>query len=279
MNKKNLINKTMEILSEFCKNNTEPFFQSLDENAWVYGALRGKVVYSKKEIIKRYQQTPNMMTLVLKLKNTNCIPVVSDSCIVVLEYDLSVIGPNGFHEINNQRAVVTWANRKTINPDGSTATVPKIIVADFTNTITDGSKYEEANLFYREMDMKQSIFRQKYERLFFHGMQKQDYYFYADEIYYIASANEGHHGVVYTLQDKILCFERIAYFEQNYPLYFIRSHSSFLINPLFIQNVSRYECKLNNGEILPISKKRYPDFRKSLAEWHEKWSGLRENDL
>lgn len=47
----------------------------------------------------------------------------------------------------------------------------------------------------------------------------------------------------------------------------IRAHASYLINPVYVHSVQRFQVTLTDGAAIPIPEKKYTAFRQQLRNW------------
>lgn len=52
--------------------------------------------------------------------------------------------------------------------------------------------------------------------------------------------------------------------------YFVRCHSSFLVNLRFVYKVEKYTITLKTGDEIPVSQKKKSEFMKELVEYFGK---------
>lgn len=79
--------------------------------------------------------------------------------------------------------------------------------------------------------------------------------FYLDEILYLES--RAHRTMIHTYEGEEVCRDKISYLEQRMGDTFVRCHQSFLVNMKYIRRIENESFKLENGEEISISKRRY----------------------
>lgn len=110
------------------------------------------------------------------------------------------------------------------------------------------------------------------ERVFFRavverGENEISYYFNSSDILYIESADRSRHSIVHTVEGTYKSIEKLRYFEEKYGDAMIRAHVSYLINPMYMHSVQRFQVTLTDGTAIPIPEKKYTAFRKQLQDW------------
>ena len=79
--------------------------------------------------------------------------------------------------------------------------------------------------------------------------------FYLDEILYLES--RAHRTMIHTYEGEEMCRDKISDLEQRMGDTFVRCHQSFLVNMKYIRRIENESFKLENGEEISISKRRY----------------------
>lgn len=79
--------------------------------------------------------------------------------------------------------------------------------------------------------------------------------FYLDEILYLES--RAHRTMIHTYEGEEVCRDKISDLEQRMGETFVRCHQSFLVNMRYIRRIENESFKLENGEEISISKRRY----------------------
>lgn len=79
--------------------------------------------------------------------------------------------------------------------------------------------------------------------------------FYLNEILYLES--RAHRTMIHTSENEEVCHEKISDLEQRMGDTFVRCHQSFLVNMRYIRRIENDSFRLENGEEISISKRRY----------------------
>lgn len=79
--------------------------------------------------------------------------------------------------------------------------------------------------------------------------------FYLNEILYLES--RAHRTMIHTYEGEEVCRDKISDLEQRMGDTFVRCHQSFLVNMKYIRRIENESFKLENGEEISISKRRY----------------------
>ena len=86
-----------------------------------------------------------------------------------------------------------------------------------------------------------------------------------DNIYYMES--QGHKIVLSTKDGKTEYYARIGELEEELRGRFCRIHKGYLVNLAFVDEYSKTEILLTNGDKLPLSKYKYEDFVKAYLRF------------
>ena len=86
-----------------------------------------------------------------------------------------------------------------------------------------------------------------------------------DNIYYMES--QGHKIVLYTKDGKMEYYARIGELEEELRGHFCRIHKGYLVNLACVDEYSKTEILLTNGDRLPLSKYKYEHFVKAYLRF------------
>ena len=86
-----------------------------------------------------------------------------------------------------------------------------------------------------------------------------------DNIYYLES--QKHKIVLYTKDGELEYYAKIGELEEELQGHFCRIHKGYLVNLSYVDEYSRTEIILTNGDKLPLSKYKYEDFVKAYLRF------------
>ncbi len=87
----------------------------------------------------------------------------------------------------------------------------------------------------------------------------------AEDIYYVESSNR---KVILCLErEKLEYYDKISDLELELGEGFFRIHRGFLVNMRYVEQYSRTEVRMKNGDALLISKYKYQDFAKAYLKY------------
>ena len=121
-----------------------------------------------------------------------------------------------------------------------------------------------AEVFSRALDKILSETKQKKKTLFirYAGADKA---ILLDNIYYMESRK--HKAVLYTKDGVVEYYAKIGELEEELQGHFCRIHKGYLVNLSCVDEYSRTEIMLTNGDKLPLSKYKYEDFVKAYLRF------------
>lgn len=251
---------SIRIITEYYQNNYEPFFSAIADDVLWIGPRAGQVIRGKENIVAAWQAEENHgLTFSMGNITADSISTGSGSLEVILQYFVYTHFPDGETDQHHQRLHYSWGKRKTDN-----GWVHQICMIHISN-IAEGAQGK----IYAASPSESHIDALNPSRVFFRtvagkGENEVLYYFNSATIRYIESADKGTHSVVHSMEGNYKTIERLTYFERNFPDVLIRSHTSCLVNPLFVKSVWRFKLRLDDGTELPIPEKKYTAFKRKL---------------
>lgn len=88
-------------------------------------------------------------------------------------------------------------------------------------------------------------------------------------IIWIESTAGGKKSVVHTQDQSIRCTRQVGYFMEEYPGIFLQPSVSFIVNPLYVKNIKRFQIDLWDGKSLRVPEKKYTKFKKEFEEFFD----------
>ena len=105
------------------------------------------------------------------------------------------------------------------------------------------------------------------QRITINGQNHVCHFLVANSILYIETGTRSPYTVVHTLTSTFDSVDSLSKLEKQYGSIFLRIHASFIVNPLFVQSIRRFELTLTDGTVLPIPDRKYAKVAKALQEW------------
>lgn len=158
----------------------------------------------------------------------------------------------------------------------------KVIIIFLTSLVQhalDGYKVNAANYLLKpitknrlkiELDRWTSKLGQSEESYITVHNDNGNYKILLKSISYIETYNRN--LIIHTDQGNIICYWKLREMEDKIGQYgFVRNHSSFIVNLLYVSNIEKMEIKLTTGERIPIGKSKKKEFMTQLASY---WGGI-----
>lgn len=259
------------IVSEYYRNNPEPFFEYIDENILWIGPAEKQLLRSRNAILKAWAKEESDLTFTMGNITEYPVPLTPKCCCVVLTFPIYTHYPDGVTQMHSQRMDFTWAERKITDDNGTTATIPRIIKLHISN----GVQIDDQDFIYavhsKNINTNQIVCSPGV-RILFSSKDGLTCSYLSDSILWIEKLDHGKYSIIHTATDDIPSNKSTGYFVENYTNIFLSPHTSYLVNPLHIKNIYRFKLTLDNGETLPIPEKKYTRFKTEFADWMEKWN-------
>ena len=255
-----------ELIIRYYENDYLPFLQSMDDDALWYGPAEGQFLRGRETMLRVWGAEEHNLRFTmgnLKVVHASTHP---SFCNVMLTYSVVTHYPDG-HDISvYQRLLLCWCERKEKDEAGNVHKVPRILVCHISNP---HGKHEDDVIYptnFSQVYAGSNALPQQGERIHFHGLDRSDYFYLSDSIYWIEAAAGGKHSILHTVNDTVEIMATVASLEKTYPHLFLRCHQSYLINPHFLRNIRRFEVTLTDGSVLPIPEKKYTAFRAAAMQ-------------
>ena len=262
---------TYYIVSEYYRNNLEPFFEYIDENILWIGPADKQLLRSKDAIIEAWSKENPNLTFTMGNVTEYPVSLTPKCCNVILTFPIYTHYPDGETQMHSQRMDFTWLVHNEKDENGKTQTVPKVVKLHISN----GVQIDEQDFIYAvhsENINTNQVISTPDIRILFSSKDGLTCSFLSRSILWLEKLDHGKYTIVHTLTEDIASNKKTDYFTENYPGLFLAPHKSYLVNPLHIKNISRFKITLDNGKTLPIPEKKYMMFKNELYEWTNSWN-------
>ena len=283
MKRQELIQRSIYIITEYYKNNLEPFFECLAEDVLWFGPRREQVLRGRQTMIQAWTSAEERPTFSLGNITEYSVSTGTNNLEVMLEYDVHTFFPNGEIDRHHQRLHLSWGYRREENTEGIRELVPRVYMIHISNIIRDetpsvkgaaggndsalprvyaGSASEShidaAGTGYSGLSFRSVIGK---------GENIVTYFFNSATILWIESTDNGRHSLIHALDGTYKSIEPLRYYETGFSDALLRAHASFLVNPLYVRSLKRFEITMTDGAVLPVPEKKYTAFRNRLLNW------------
>lgn len=265
MNHHTIAELTAELILRYYENDPCPFLEHFDEDSLWYGPAEGQFIKGRKAMIDIWNRDEHNLTFTvgdMKVESNSAAP---SSCNVMLSYPLVTHYPDGEDISVNQRLLLCWGDRSVKDENGRRTKQPRILVCHISNP---HAKHEDDLVYlkrFRQVYSQRGIMPHKSERLHFRGADRSDYFYLSDNIHYIETNEGGMHSILHTADENVEILDRVNDLAKAHPHLFLRCHQSYLVNPNYIRNISRFKLRLTSGVVLPIPEKKYTAFRDQVT--------------
>lgn len=261
-----ILKLSFTVISEYYRNNLAPFFEYIDDHVLWIGPADKQLLRSKAAIMEAWsKETPNL-TFTMGNVTEYPIPLTPKCCNVILTFPVYTHYPDGVTQMHSQRMDYTWVEKKIPGENGETVTVPRIVKLHISN----GVQMDQEDFIYavhsKNINTNQIIFSLGV-RVLFSSKDGLTCSYLSDSILWIENLDHGKHTVVHTATEDIPSNKDTDYFTENYPGVFLAPHKSYLVNPLHIRSIRRFQLTLDTGRTLSIPEKKYTKFKAAFAKW------------
>lgn len=261
-----MINRTIFIITEYYKNNLQPFFACLSDDVLWIGPAERQQIQGRDRLLQTFAAEKHTLTFTMGDIKALCISPHSRVREVVLHYDIYTHYPSGNTDMHDQRLHFTWRERLIRSASGQEYRQEVVLVH-----VSNAWKYDRQDTIYPIHYEKVSVhFLTRPERyVTVRGVDSDVHRIAAERILYIETVKRTARLLVHTESGTVTVRGTLPDVEQNYPDVFLRIHASYLLNPAHVREIRRFSVILSDGTELPVPEKKYTRIKRLL---------LREND-
>lgn len=244
-----------DILTQYYENNTQPFFDHCHPDVLWLGPAEKQMIRSKKALVESFEKEDNQLHF--KLYNLTATPIhISSSCTeVLLTFIVDTFWPNGDSNRVHQRITLTWEIKKDL---------ALIRVCHISNPIDYDERDSIYPVHYLESHATMTLYRESAEKLSFKGTNRSILYTSPEQILYMESI--GNHTRIHLHTQSFECIDRLSAINKRIPDGFLRCHSSYLINPLYVESIERFALTMTDGKKIPVPEKKYTAVKAMLLK-------------
>lgn len=267
MNQQHIADLSAELIMKYYDNDYMPFLNAMDDDALWYGPAEGQFLHGRKTMIEVWNAEEHNLRFSLGNMEVAHISAHPSFCNVMLSYFVTTHYPDNHDITLLQRLLMTWCERVVIDEYNNHIKEPRILLCHISNP---HGKHDEDTIYpnkFHEVYHGYQLHHLGGKRIHFHGVDRSDYFFLSDTIVRVEAAHGGKHSVLYTEDGTTVeVIATISELEKRYGYLFLRCHQSYLVNPVFISNISRFRVRLSDGTELPVPEKKYTAFRDKVLE-------------
>lgn len=265
MNRKELIEKSIQIITEYYKGNVDLFLNSVSDNVLWFGPRAGQMLKGKDTMTEIWSHAENNAWFTMSGLSAETTSTGRNNLEVMLEYYVYTHFPEGNVYQHHQRLHLSWGNTDRSND-------PQVCMIHISN-ISDGDAFD-GKVYATEpsesrADAIHSHIPDVPEKIItINGMNDLTYFLQPSSILWIESTDHAKHSIIHTVEENLLSPEPVRSLEKKCNEFLLRCHSSYLVNPLYIFSLKRFSVTLNDGTVLPVPEKKYTSFRDALKKWN-----------
>ncbi len=256
----------VQVVEEYYHNNTEPFFNYIDEHFIWIGPATHQYIEGKQALLDAFAQEHNTLSFRTAQMSSKLISGGNSACELLLKFIVYTYYPSGYVTMHNQRITMFW---KKLKVDESSQW--KCAVMHISNGMEIDDRDHIYPLHLDEFEAKQvyahfnNLTRQRQERLIAKSEDYSTYYIEYTDIEYIC-AGKAKFCDIHTKNGIIRVRLIIEQLRHLLPQYFYRPHRSYLVNILEISVLSRNQMTLKDGTKIPIPVKKATQVEADIAE-------------
>lgn len=267
MNRQELIQQSIHIITEYYDNKLDPFFDAIAGDVLWLGPRGGQMLRGRDTIISVWSAARTDLQFSMGNIEIETVSCNANNLEVLLEYFVYTHFSDGHIDQHHQRLHLSWGQEKV---DGGK--VPKIFMIHISNLAeeeTEGVRVYASSSAESRIDARTLPV---YSRIHFRtvmgkGKEEVTYFFNSATILWIESTRGSHHSIVHTTEGAMESIEQLRYFDEKFGDELARIHASYLINPLYLRSIKRFCVTLTDGTVLPIPEKKYMAVKKQLLAW------------
>lgn len=265
MNRKELIEKSIQIITEYYQGNVSLFLNSISDNVLWYGPRAGQMLKGKETMKETWNHAESSLRFTMCGLSAETTSAGRNNLEVMLEYYVYTLFPEGNVDQHHQRLHLSWGNT---GRSGS----PQICMIHISN-ITDGDALEGKVYATEHAESKTDAIRTHIpdvpeKILIINGKNSLTYFLRPSSILWIESTDHAKHSIIHTPEENLSSTEPVRSLEKKCRGYLLRCHSGYLVNPLYLFSLKRFSVTLTDGTVLPVPEKKYTSFKESLKKWN-----------
>ncbi|MGI6736746.1 MAG: LytTR family transcriptional regulator DNA-binding domain-containing protein [Anaerovoracaceae bacterium] len=266
MNTEQLDQIAIQIVKTYYNNDLRLFFHYMDKDILWVGPRQGQVMQGKAALQKAWSQEHSDLTF--EVSDIRIISEQLDYKVLAqtLFYEVATHFPDGTIHTHDQRFLFIWKEHQI-----KRETVPRIIIMHISNAAQKNQSDRIYAVHDHGMDSDAlRVFSSPFANdiVFIRTSRSGTTYLPTSSIFWIEASDKGKHCVFHTKDGSISCIDALSTVAGETEGIFLRSHSSYLVNPLYVKKLQRFTVTLRDGAVLPVPEKKYTAFRSALSVWH-----------
>lgn len=277
------ISQSVSIINAYCKKDLSWIPEYIDDRTIFIGPRTGQFLSGKTDLTNAWLPDHPLADFSVTDISASSVLTSSTSCEVILHYTVAWHKADGTILTHPQVLQISWFLR-THHVSSGPRTKQKISYKIAVMHVSNPNDLDERDLVYNtfgdigtstlassQLSVSDSVGKKTNNTwIMIHGVGAVLNRYPSDSIIWIESASKGKRSTVHTRDQDIHCTDRVRYFMDSYPGVFIQPSVSYIVNPLYIKKISRFQAELWDGRILRIPEKKYTAFRNDFESFFHK---------
>lgn len=265
MNTSEIVARSVSILRSYYENDIQPFIDAMHQDIYWYGPCEGQIIHTKKSLEQAFMQEQNGLTFELYDMKTELLWKEKDGCEVVMTFLVDTFYPDQKVIRCDQRVLLNWRQVWQKDAEGNRYQVPKIRTCFIANAIPMDVRDTIYPVHFTETPLAEKFtVNPSIKHVTIKGKDSSLLYLAENEIVSVKSV--GHYTQFHCIHDDFESSEGITAIYNKYPELFVRVHKSYLVNPLLVKSVKRFEAVMVDRSSVPISTRKYVEMKKEISE-------------
>lgn len=268
-----IIRLSVDIVQSYYRNDLRLFFEYLDEDVLWYGPAKGQFILGRHAILETWSKEVHSLSFTMGNTRVEHAITGPSSCVVILSFPVTTHYTTGDSFQVDQIIHLTWCERKI---EGYSEKQPRMRVIHISDLY---QKHESDTIYpvhFNQVFKGYLPITEVGRQIHFRGVNRADYYVLSNSIQWIESSITSRHAILHMGNESIEVTATVQAIEEEYPDLFLRCHSCYLVNPVYVTRVKRFNVMMADGKELPVPEKKYTDFKKKMREF---WNQSREKGV
>lgn len=258
-----LIEQSIFIITEYYKNNLQPFFDHISDDVLWLGPAERQQIRGRDPLIQEFAAEKHALTFTIGDIKALCVSPHIHVKEVLLHYDIYTHYPSGNTDIHDQRLHFTWREKRIKSAVGQEYK-PEIVMVHISNAWKYDSRDTIYPVHYEKVNMPTRFVTKPEHYVTIRGTDMSVHLIAANRILYIETVKRATKLLIHTESGTITANGTLPDFERSYPDVLLRIHASYLLNPAHVREIRRFFVTLSDGTTLPVPEKKYTQVKRLL---------------
>ncbi|MCR5102376.1 MAG: LytTR family transcriptional regulator [Butyrivibrio sp.] len=271
MNINSVVELSINIITDYYNNDLTKFFEYMDDDVLWIGPAERQWISGKQNLVDAFANENNILTFKMGNISATFIQTSRTCCEIILKYLVLTNYPDGQVLQHNQRLQFTWVEKSVKD---STDKQLRIKLLHISNSFPYDKRDNIYPIHY------ESVADSNYEiapstsgpRLLVRDKSQSMHFLSVNTIMWIESYDNSTHTLIHMEDEDLVSIEALSVIASKNCPSLIRTHSSYMVNPLYVKKISRFQIEMTNGTVLPVPEKKYTAVKKELNDWITKWN-------